>query len=190
MKKIARVISDILSPPVWLPVIQFILIRSTSSPAQLILSFASVFIFMLAVPFIMFLYLVKNKAISDIDITDRKERFSILIGSLFSMICLLGILFYMQNIPLFKWELLLTVILFINFLITLFWKISFHMAVNIIGSIIVVLFFGPSSVFVLATVPFVAWSRLILKKHTPAQLIAAFLLNGALLLYGFYYFIH
>ncbi|MEE3478032.1 MAG: hypothetical protein VZQ26_03735, partial [Methanomethylophilus sp.] len=55
-------------------------------------------------------------------------------------------------------------------IITNWWKISIH-ACGMIGPGMAITYaFFPWGLIVFATVPFICWSRYVLRKHTPAQM--------------------
>jgi membrane-associated phospholipid phosphatase len=56
------------------------------------------------------------------------------------------------------------------YLITFYWKISLHTSINMIGITFINMATGWHYIWLYALIPVVAWSRLKLEKHTPAQL--------------------
>lgn len=65
-----------------------------------------------------------------------------------------------------------------SILVTLFWKISIHVAVVSGAVTILILVFGPSMLLLAPLVALVAWARIDLQDHTPAQTIAGALLGA------------
>ena len=61
--------------------------------------------------------------------------------------------------------------------ITLYWKISIH-AVGVIGPTMALSYaFWPWGLLFILVLPPIVWSRYVLKKHTPAQLVAGALVG-------------
>ncbi len=65
-----------------------------------------------------------------------------------------------------------------SILVTLFWKISIHVAVVSGAVTILILVFGPAMLLLAPLVALVAWARIDLQDHTPAQTIAGALLGA------------
>jgi len=72
--------------------------------------------------------------------------------------------------------------------ISFFWKISLHMigASSTISYLAVLI--GPIALAALPLIPLLAWSRLVLKRHTPGQLFAGTLLPPIMIAAIFRYF--
>ncbi|WP_428957925.1 hypothetical protein [Streptomyces sp. cg35] len=62
--------------------------------------------------------------------------------------------------------------------VTRFWKISVHTAVLTGALAMLALLYGPWVLLTIALIPMVAWSRALLKDHTPAQTIAGAVLGA------------
>ena len=69
------------------------------------------------------------------------------------------------------------------FLITYRWKISFHAATAAAVSVIWVHILGKGAYPLLLVTPAVAWSRIKLRRHTPAQTLAGILLGSSVVLF-------
>jgi membrane-associated phospholipid phosphatase len=63
-------------------------------------------------------------------------------------------------------------------LVTLWWKLSVHTAAASGTVAILALTFGPALTLTIPTVALVAWSRVRLGDHTPAQTVAGAALGG------------
>ncbi|WP_053784555.1 phosphatase PAP2 family protein [Streptomyces sp. XY332] len=66
-----------------------------------------------------------------------------------------------------------------SLLVTIGWQISIHMSVAGGAAMILLLVFGPRVLPAALIAAAVAWSRLVLRAHTPAQLLAGTALGGA-----------
>ena len=71
------------------------------------------------------------------------------------------------------------------FIITLRWKISVHAASATGITLILIRMFGPPTVPLLISIPLVAWSRIKLRHHTPAQTFAGICLGLTIFALGF-----
>jgi membrane-associated phospholipid phosphatase len=65
-----------------------------------------------------------------------------------------------------------------SMLVTLFWKISVHAAVTAGAAVVLVLVFGPPLTWLGLVVAVVAWARVAIGDHTPAQALAGILLGA------------
>lgn len=145
-----------------------------------------VFLFSFAIPAILIYIIYKLKIISDLSLKVRRERFIPYTIALLSYTFLL-VYYIKMNMP--KWFVMMVAasiaIMVIAIIITLFWKISAHMfgAGGLVGGAMAISFFVQKSnpylmfigLFILAGM--VGTSRLILKRHTLAQVNAGFLLG-------------
>jgi membrane-associated phospholipid phosphatase len=174
---IANFISAVTNPPlVAIPV--FLIINYTLLFGRDWLWFSTVSVFFVSIlPIITsFLWIKKNNLESDMP--RREDRIYPLLLVILSYI--LGVVvLYTMGAPQ-----LATVLMFcyltntiVVLLFSLYWKISIH-AMGIAGpaTAIIYLFGWPGLIFSLL-VPLVIWSRLYLKRHTPAQLIIGTILG-------------
>jgi membrane-associated phospholipid phosphatase len=176
-EKIANFISTVTSPPlVAIPV--FLVINYTLLYEGNWLWFSALSIFFVSIlPIITSFLWIKRKNLER-DMPRREDRIYPL---LLVILCyVLGVVvLYTLGAP------QLTTVLMICYLIntvivllfSLYWKISIH-AMGIAGpaTAIIYLFGWPGLIFSLL-VPLVIWSRLYLKRHTPAQLITGTVLG-------------
>lgn len=183
MKKLAQIISFVLGPQIWGPIIIWLIFNFNPLPYyQFIIYFPLICIINLIIPlgYICIAYL--KKQIKDLDMTDRKERIVPLIIVTISLL-ISSIIFQLSDMmPLRNIFVFFTSIILINGTITLFWKISLHMAVNIIGWLLVMNYFGIKMLPLIVVIPLVYWSRLYLKKHDVWQLLGSLVLNGGIVL--------
>ncbi len=176
----AHFISAITNPPfVAIPV--FLIINYTLLQDGNWLWFSAVSIFFVSLlPIITSLSWVKKKNL-EVDMPRREDRIYPLLLVILSYIMGVLVLYTLGAPP-------LTTVLMICYLtntivvllFSLFWKISIH-AMGIAGpaTAIIYLFGWPGLLFSLL-VPLVIWSRLYLKRHTPAQLITGTFLGYSL----------
>ena len=145
-----------------------------------------VMIFSFIIPGILIYLLLRIGLISDLSLKVRKERFYPYFITLLSYSAMV-VFYYKAQMPV--WFLMMMagsiVIMIIAILITLIWKISAHMfgVGGLVGGVMSVCYYVEHSnpywlfigLFLLAGS--VGTSRLILKRHTIAQVIAGFLLG-------------
>ena len=143
--------------------------------------FFSCFLFSNFIPFITVLFLKNTGKISDLDASQKEQRFLPLLlgvlyaGSGFIVLNYLnagdlvrGLMFcYMTN----------TIIIIV---ITKYWKISIH-AAGVAGPLTALWIHGVHSPFVVIfIVSILGWSRIILKAHNISQVLAGFILGSFL----------
>lgn len=180
---IARLISDLLGPLTLYPLLSFFLVRqSRLSSNQTMVILPILFIFHLLIPFIYVFYKKKSGTIGDWDISERTQRYKPLAVTVLSFAFSLFPLSVFGNTFIARLYLFIFFLLLLNSIITLFWKISFHMAMNVVFSLMVNFLFQWKYPMLYLTIPLIFWSRLRLKKHTVSQLLGALILNGALIL--------
>lgn len=121
-----------------------------------------------------------TKRISDIEVTDRRERPPVLITLQVVYSFGLVLSFYFGTELYFSIALWVYLSLLIATMISLFWKISLHMVGNAMFFLLAVELLAVSEVIAVIALLVVAWSRLVLEKHTPAQLVAGTLLPATL----------
>ncbi|NYB52082.1 MAG: phosphatase PAP2 family protein [Methanobacteriaceae archaeon] len=170
-ENIANFISAVTNPPfVAIPV--FLIINYSLLSEGNWLWFSSVSIFFVSLlPILTSFSWIKKKNL-EVDMPRRQDRIYPL---------LLVILSYIMGVVVLNLlgaPQLTTVLMFcyltntiVVLLFSLFWKISIH-AMGIAGPATAIIYlFGWTGLLFSLLVPLVVWSRLYLKKHTPAQLI-------------------
>lgn len=174
INKIARVVSDILIPPVFtlLGFLYIALILDLSFTDSFI-TISSAIIFGVILPLAVFSVFRKKKLITENDAVLKEERYSVFL--LFIVINFCGAIYILAlNGNLFSSQVwfIITINSICLTIINYFWKISLHAmaAATFLG----LLYFLGSVLFVycLLLAITVGISRYILKVHTPAQIIA------------------
>lgn len=197
MKSIAHLISTIFQPllmPTYGVMLLFVYTYfGVTYLHQFWLIITPVVLFSFAIPAILILMLYKIGIISDLSLKVRRERIYPYMITLLSYSVMIWF-YYRMRMP--TWFLMIMVssvaIMIVAILITLKWKISAHMfgIGGLIGGAMSVSYFVEHSnpyfmfmgLFIIAGL--VGTSRLILKRHTLAQVIAGFFL-GLLLSFVF-----
>ncbi|OQA51782.1 MAG: PAP2 superfamily protein [candidate division WS2 bacterium ADurb.Bin280] len=134
--------------------------------------------FLIFVPLIFFAVSYKLGWVSDIDLTERKERPLFLVVFVSSLL-VLSLTLYFLKVPekFFVYAFSGLIMTAIASIITLYWKISFHTAIT--GSVVMaILILGGLRFWPLILLaPIVGWSRVILGKHSVWQVTGGTLLS-------------
>jgi len=147
-------------PGGWRPGIQWVL--TVGLPAFLML----LGVFALA---------LRNGTISDWHVSERKERLEpLLVISSLIVGGLPALLLYIFRGPRFLLGAAVSAyaLILVNLLITTFWKISQHASAVALGTTLLTVSFGAAAAPSLLLIPLVAWARVKIGAHTPAQVIA------------------
>lgn len=171
----ARLISDILSPPIIWAIIAFPIAFSAAESSEQALLWATTYgVIVCGLPALYIVYGVWRGHISDIHVTVREQRFRPFLVSLTCTLIAWTILQAMgapSLLPLFA--LFSFVQVLVMFLITLYWQISMH-AMSITGAVVVTgAIYGVGAALLISPlIPVVGAARVKLKSHTPAQVVA------------------
>jgi len=172
----ARLVSDVISPPVVWTALAFPLAIAGGQAAQSsAITQAMLYGFIVCWLPVMFIgYMVRAGRITDIHMKVRRERilpFGVSITCSAGGLGLLWLLKASTALLLFGTAALVAMVLMA--VVTFFWQISIH-AMSIVSAVTVVaIVFGVSAaLWLLPLVPVVAAARLQLNRHTPAQLLA------------------
>ncbi len=176
--KIARIISTLFVPPSF-TIIVFTLFAFTLETESLkkIITILVAFLFGFASPIILFVVLRKQRKIIDLDASVKEERtnpFLISVG--FYLIGLVILITFKVNIISIAFWFCYISNTLVTILINRRWKISAH-AMGAAGPLAAVTFtFGPIALLFAIIVFLVGWSRIQLKVHNWAQVLAGTLL--------------
>ena len=123
---------------------------------------------------------------SDLNVTKREER-----PRLFTLMFLSFLSAFLISLKIGNHQLIIiyttvNLTFVLGFLITLLWKISFHMIWSILSLFVIIYLWQIPSLYLLAIfIPLIAWSRLQLKRHNLLQVIMGILLTIACILLVF-----
>ncbi|MEV7442243.1 hypothetical protein AB0O22_13930 [Streptomyces sp. NPDC091204] len=178
-QKAARVLSDVLAPA-NLVVALLLLIgwHSTASWTGLGWGLLGA-LFCGVVPIGIIVLGVRRGALTDQHIRVRRQRLLPMGLSLLSVVAGITLL-HVLGAPgeVFALVVAMLVGLVSSLLVTVGWQISIHMSVAGGTVMILALVFGPPVLPAALIAAAVGWSRLVLKAHTPAQLLAGTALGG------------
>jgi membrane-associated phospholipid phosphatase len=140
-------------------------------------------------PMLFVLWLYATGRIADLDMSKRSEREAVF--SAFVVFYLLGttVLWLIHAPPILIATMAgYTAIALLVQFITRYWKISTH-AIGITAPLaVLVVLYGWEPVPLTVLIPIVCWSRVYLKAHTPAQVVAGVLLGGITVVLFFHIF--
>ena len=188
-KRIANLTSNILNPfLVSLVLILLISFQSTSGVFDAV-KWSLIMIAVGILPvFLVIVYLVRHQRIEGSFIDIRKQRTGMYLLAGGCTIVSYIALHFMGAPPMLMATSaagLSAVVIFMG--INLWWKISLHTAFVAASVTMLVILYGPIAVVSIVLVPLIGWSRIELKHHSIAQVIAGAFLS-ALIVGGVFYF--
>ncbi|TQJ34424.1 PAP2 superfamily protein [Arthrobacter sp. SLBN-122] len=136
-------------------------------------------LFVCVVPLLVLLVLVRMGKVTDHHVSDRKQRAPVLLMAL-GCIAVGLLVLNAVDAPRSVTAMVLAVVGGVAVLaaVSPFWKMSGHAAAVSCAAVVLVLMLGPAWVPLLLLVPAVSWSRVVLRAHTPAQVVAGSLFGG------------
>ncbi|MCX7681389.1 MAG: phosphoesterase PA-phosphatase [Anaerolineae bacterium] len=176
--RIAYLISQAGSPPV-LSLVALIVVAATTHAWALAGVYA---LLAIVIPLAYLVWLVRRGQVTDLDVQLREQRkkpmlFTLLCGALaWAALTVSGAPTQMRALAGALW-----VQMGLVFIITLWWKISVHCSSAATVTTLTGCLAGTLLPLVIA-LPLIAWSRVRLRRHTPAQTIAGTLLGCAIAL--------
>jgi len=183
LKKTAEIISFILNPLVLAFCIILIGIdRSNLPQKQMIVFTILVLLFNGLAPIYFYLELLRRKIVFDDVLSNEKalKNRPMVLGWWMISFLMQGFLVRLLGIidPLFNIFIILFILTFILFLISLSKKISLHMAYSTLFALMIIYIFSWSFWPILLIIPLIAWSRYYLMRHTAKQLLAGVLISS------------
>lgn len=192
MKSMAQIISTVFQPllmPIYSVALLFIYTRFRFAYAHNFVGITvPAILFSFLIPGILIYITYRLKLISDLSLKVRKERF---IPYTITLVSYSFMIFYYYRLGMPSWFLMLMIasiiVMVLAIFITVWWKISAHMfgVGGLIGGVIGVSYFVEHvnpyhlTIGLLLIAGLVGTSRLILRRHTPNQVYAGFLLGFA-----------
>lgn len=173
-RKVAKIISDIFQPPlVSIPLFVALSLQAENVPLTIAVCLFFSFVFPMAEIYAWARY----KGIEG-DIPNKDDRFvPLLLGVVSYAIGV--IVLHIISAPAIVETIMVAYA--VNTLaivfISRYWKISIH-AIGLVGPIMALIYaYGPWCALLTVFIPLVMWSRYVLRKHTPAQLVCGALLG-------------
>ena len=136
-------------------------------------------LFVCVLPLLVLLGLVKLGKVTDHHVSNRKQRAPVLLMALGSVVAGLVVL-QATGAPRSVMVMVLAIVAGIIVLaaVSPFWKISGHAAAVSSAAVISILMLGPAFLPLVLLIPAVGWSRVVLRAHTLAQVMAGSLFGG------------
>ena len=173
-RKTAKIISFIFDGS-FLSIPLFVIIAlEVSSNAFLAIGYAAICtLFIMVIPYLYILFLLKRKRINDVHLPVKGNRMRPLIV-MDTSFTLCYFILYLLDAPDFLRTMILASLFTVVMLtvITIFWKISFHASWITFVSITLCILYGKWALLTFILLPLVAWARVIIKRHTIMQVIA------------------
>lgn len=144
-------------------------------------------LFVCVLPLLLLLLLVRFGKVTDHHVSNRRQRAPVLLMALGSVTAGLVVLAATQA----PRSVVVTVLAIVAGIVVLaavspFWKISGHAAAIASSAVISVLMLGPAWLPLVLLIPAVGWSRVVLRAHTLAQVVAGSLF-GAVVMAGLWW---
>ena len=177
--RVARVITEALQPPITVGLL--LLLSPAMEPGYpgTVWFGAVAVLFVCVLPLAAVVVLVRMGKVTDRHVSDRRQRFPVLAMSVVSLLAGLGVLLAI-NAPYSVIVVVLAIVggVVVLAVISLFWKISGHAGAIALTTVITVLILGAPWIPLLLLIPAVGWSRVVLRAHTVAQVVAGALVGG------------
>ena len=139
-------------------------------------------LFVCVLPLVVLLVLVRKGKVTDHHVSDRKQRAPVLLMAL-GCIALGLLVLNAVDAPLSVVAMVLAVVGGVAVLagVSPFWKMSGHAAAMSCAAVVSVLMLGAAWAPLLLLVPAVGWSRVVLRAHSLAQVVAGSLFGGVVM---------
>jgi len=172
LKKAAQVVSFAGNPLITIPLMVEILLLRYGSP-KIILEMSIVVgsLMIIALAWIAFQY--KKGSYSDFSVSDRRQRFSLYLF-IIPLVFIVSYVFQLTGQPEYVYKAFLMggILMTISYLSNFFIKSSLHSSLNTYLGCAVLLVNSTLGMAVLLLTILIAWSRIILKKHTLNEVIS------------------
>jgi hypothetical protein len=177
--RLARAVTEILAPA-NLAVAQLLMVSWHSSPGLAGLGWGVLTAtFCGLIPYVIVIAGVKRRRWTDRHVRVRQERLVPFLAAIASFLTGLALLVALgAPRQLIALVVAMLTCLAATMLVTVWWKLSLHTAAASGTVAILVVSFGPPFILALPVVALVAWSRIRLSDHTPAQTLAGAVLGG------------
>ena len=187
---LANSISQIFSPMLLWPLFLVVLLFNTGLTAQQQSDiWLPWFLLEIGLPLVLFIVLHKLGKISDMEITNVRERRLYFVLLTLSHVASVWLLFAWGNELIGYIRLVGLVVATVGTIITFYWKISVHMATATFVYTSVMLLFVLqgrwAGWWLMLFLPLIAWSRVVKRKHTVMQTIVGTVLTLLICVIGY-----
>jgi membrane-associated phospholipid phosphatase len=172
--RVARLVGELLSPPPILVILALVVAWDTSpTPAMAVLWGGIAAVFASALPYALILRGVRGGRLSDKNISLREQRIRFGVVAITSILIGLALLAaFDAPAEMVALQASIAVGVACGWVITLWWKISVHAAIAAGAATVLTLVLGTALLAAWALVALIAWSRVQVGDHTPAQVLA------------------
>jgi membrane-associated phospholipid phosphatase len=172
--RLARLVGELLSPPPILVVLALVVAGDSSpTPAMAVVWGTIAAVFASVLPYALILRGVRRGRLSDKNISLRAQRIGFGVVAITSILLGLAVLAAFDA-PAEMVALLASIAVGVacGWVVTRWGKISVHAAIAAGAATVLLLVFGPALLVVWLLVALIAWSRVQVGDHTPAQVLA------------------
>jgi membrane-associated phospholipid phosphatase len=177
--RVARLVSELLSPPPILAVLALLVAWDSSpTPAMAILWGGIAAVSASVLPYALILRGVRQGRLSDKNISLRQQRIRFAAVAITSILTGLAVLAaFDAPAEMVALQASIAAGVACGWVITLWWKLSVHAAIAAGAATVLLLVFGLALLVVWPLVALIAWSRVQVGDHTPAQVLAGIALG-------------
>jgi len=177
--RVARLVGEVLSPPPILAVLALAVAWDSSpTPAMAVLWGGIAAVSASVLPYALILRGVRRGRLSDRNISLRQQRIKFAAVAIASILTGLAVLAaFDAPAEMVALQASIAVGVACGWVITLWWKISVHAAIAAGAATVLLLVFGLALLVVWPLVAVIAWSRVQVGDHTPAQVLAGIALG-------------
>jgi membrane-associated phospholipid phosphatase len=172
--RVAQLVGELLSPPPILVVLALVVAWDSSPTLGMAVLWGGIAALSASVlPYAIILRGVRQGRLSDKNISLREQRIRFAVVAITSILIGLAVMAAFDA-PSAMVALLASIAVGVvcGWVITLWWKISVHAAIAAGAATVLLLVFGPALLAVWPLVAVIAWSRVQVGDHTPAQVLA------------------
>jgi membrane-associated phospholipid phosphatase len=177
--RVARLVGEVLSPPPILAVLALVIAWDSSpTPAMAVVWGSIAAVSASVLPYALILRGVRRGRLTDRNISLRQPRIrfaAVAIASILTGLAVLAV--FDAPAEMVALQASIAVGVACGWVITLWWKISVHAAIAAGAATVLLLVFGPALLVVWPLVAVIAWSRVQVGDHTPAQVLAGIALG-------------
>jgi membrane-associated phospholipid phosphatase len=172
--RVARLVGEVLSPPPILAVLALVVAWDSSpTPAMAVVWGGIAAVSASVLPYALILRGVRQGRLSDKNISLRQQRIRFAAVAIASILTGLAVLAaFDAPAEMVALQASIAVGVACGWVITLWWKISVHAAIAAGAATVLLLVFGPALLAAWPVPAVIAWSRIQLGDHTPAQVLA------------------
>ena len=177
--RVARLVGEVLSPPPILAVLALVVAWDSSpTPAMAVVWGGIAAVSASVLPYALILRGVRRGRLTDRNISLREQRVRFAAVAIASILTGLTVLAaFDAPAEMVALQASIAVGVACGWVITLWWKISVHAAIAAGAATVLLLVFGPALLVVWPIVALIAWSRVQVGDHTPAQVLAGIALG-------------